>query len=255
MSNNKEIKIKRLLDLHVPGTVLLASWLDAKGFSHDLQQRYKKSAWLESIGVGAFKRPNEQIDWLGGIYSIQNQSSHQVIIGGLSALSLQGISHYIRMGEEKVFVYSPAKTVLPAWFQKYPWERQVEHIKSSFLPFELGIIPHETGGLTVNISSPERAILECLYLVPNKMDIMEVYQLISGLVNLRPTIVQKLLEECNSIKVKRLFLYMAKKADHQWFQFLDLKNVKLGKGDRSIIKNGVYNSKYQITVSKELAQL
>ena len=71
MSTNNEIKIKKLLDLHVSGTVILASWLDKNGFSYDLQQRYKKSGWLESIGVGAFKRPNDNISITSGkIYSI-----------------------------------------------------------------------------------------------------------------------------------------------------------------------------------------
>ena len=77
----------------------------------------------------------------------------------------------------------------------------------------------------------------------------------SGLVNLRPDILQKLLEGCNSIKVKRLFLYMSKKANHQWGNFLNLKTVDLGQGDRSIVKNGVYDPKFRITVPKELAQL
>ncbi len=57
MSTNNESKIKNLLDLHVPGTIILASWLDSNGFSYDLQQRYRKSGWLNSVGVGAFKRP------------------------------------------------------------------------------------------------------------------------------------------------------------------------------------------------------
>ncbi len=48
---------------------------------------------------------------------------------------------------------------------------------------------------------------------------------------------------------------MAKKANHQWFQFLDLSSVTLGEGDRNIVSNGSYNSEFRITISKELAQL
>lgn len=77
----------------------------------------------------------------------------------------------------------------------------------------------------------------------------------SGLVNLRPNLLQKLLESCNSVKVKRIFLYMAKKANHQWFQFLDLSSIDIGHGDRSVVKNGVYDSDFRITVPQELAQL
>ena len=74
-----------------------------------------------------------------------------------------------------------------------------------------------------------------------------------GLNNLRPDLVQNLLENCSSIKVKRLFLYLAEKASHGWVQHIKLDKIDLGSGKRSIVKNGVYNSKYKITVPTELA--
>jgi hypothetical protein len=45
---------------------------------------------------------------------------------------------------------------------------------------------------------------------------------------------------------------MAEKADHGWFKHLDLRNVDLGKGKRSIVNGGVLIDKYRITVPKEL---
>jgi len=53
---------------------------------------------------------------------------------------------------------------------------------------------------------------------------------------LRPNLLKQLLNECKSIKVKRLFLYMAEKANHSWLEDLDLTNIYLGKGKRSIVK-------------------
>lgn len=94
--------------------------------------------------------------------------------------------------------------------------------------------------------------MECLYLAPQKMQLMECYELMEGLNNLKPTQVQLLLENCRSVKVKRLFLYMAEKADHGWLKFMKLDQVNLGQGKRSIVKNGVYVEKYQITMPKEL---
>ena len=113
MSTENEIKIKKLLESHVPNTVLLSSWLDAKGYSYDLQKRYKASGWLESIGTGAFKRPSETVTWEGGLYAIQNQTDIHVHVGGLSALSLHGVSHYIRTGKPTVYLYSPQGIKLP----------------------------------------------------------------------------------------------------------------------------------------------
>ena len=255
MSTNNEIKLKSLLDLHVPGTIMLASWLDAKGFSHDLQQRYRKSGWIESVGVGAFKRPNETIGWQGALYSLQNQANLPVYIGGPTALFMLGFSHYIRTRAETVYLFSQLNMRLPAWFKQYPWTEEVFHVKTSFLPVEIGMDEYQETQIPLLIASSERAIFECLYLTPEKLDIMEVYQIMSGLVNLRPGLLQKLLEGCSSVKVKRLFLYMAKKANHQWFQFLDLSSVGLGQGDRSIVSDGAYDSEFRITIPKELAQL
>jgi hypothetical protein len=114
---------------------------------------------------------------------------------------------------------------------------------------------YNEGAFQIKIASPERAILECLYLTPDKQDLLETYQIMSGLVNLRPDMVQTLLNECKSVKVKRLFLYMLKKANHQWGQFLDLSEVNLGTGDRELVKNGIYDPEFHITVPRELAQI
>jgi hypothetical protein len=127
-----KIKLKKLLDLHVSGTIILASWLEANGFSYDLQQRYRKSGWLESVGVGAFKRPNETVTWQGALYSIQQQAKLPVYIGGLTALSMLGFSHYIRTGAESVYLFSDLKTRLPAWFKQYSWRESINHIRTSF---------------------------------------------------------------------------------------------------------------------------
>jgi hypothetical protein len=125
-------------------------------------------------------------------------------------------------------------------------------VKTKFLPADLALSDYSLDGLNIQISSPERAILECLYLTPNRFDLIECYQILEGLVNLRPKIMQALLEECSSIKVKRLFLFMASKANHQWLDFIDQSKIELGTGDRVMVKGGVYISNYKIAVPKEL---
>ena len=55
------------------------------------------------------------------------------------------------------------------------------------------------------------------------------------------------------MKVKRLFLYLAEKAGHEWFCHINLDNVDLGSGKRAIVSDGVYVSEYLITVPRELA--
>lgn len=168
---------------------------------------------------------------------------------------LQGISHYIRLGQENFYVFATAKTKLPKWFIDYDWQQTLKSYATSFLPNDLSLIEYKSQNLVVNISSPERAILECLYLTPNRIDLIECYHLMEGLVNLRPHVIQELLESCKSIKVKRLFLYMAEKAGHSWLKYLDQSKIELGFGDRLVVKNGVYIKRYGITVPKELNNL
>ena len=254
MTTNHNKKLMNLLSHHVPGTVLLASWLEKNGISRDLQQYYLKSGWLQSYGTGAFKRPNENIRWTGALNSIQRQTEFSVHVGGLTSISLQGLSHYVRMEKEPLYLFSPQYVKLPKWFLNQAWSNQIVHVKTKFLPANSALFEYFLDGLKLQISSPERAILECLYLLPDRFDMMECYQILEGLSNLRPKILQELLENCNSIKVKRLFLYMASKANHQWLDFVDQSRIDLGTGDRVIVKGGVYIKKYKISVPKELTE-
>ena len=71
-----------------------------------------------------------------------------------------------------------------------------------------------------------------------------------GLTTLRPKLVQRLLEECKSVKVRRLFLFMAESSNHDWVKELNVEKIDLGSGKRVIVKNGVLDKKYKITVPK-----
>jgi hypothetical protein len=142
---------------------------------------------------------------------------------------------------------------LPTWFKKHKWDQKINYKATSFLPKELGLNEFSFTGFSIKVASPARAIMECLYLAPEKFDLMECYELMENLNDLRPTQVQDLLEACKSIKVKRLFLYMAEKHNHNWYKYLNLSTVDLGKGKRSLVKEGVYVSKYQITLPETLA--
>lgn len=113
------------------------------------------------------------------------------------------------------------------------------------------MVEHE--GLTLTVSAPELAIMECLLLTPDYYGLMDIYYMMESLTTLRPSLVTTLLEECGSFKVKRLFLYMAEKTGHAWFKRIDLNNVTLGSGPRSFGRGGVKIAKYNIVIPKELA--
>ena len=98
----------------------------------------------------------------------------------------------------------------------------------------------------------ERAILEVLYLVPQKQGLEECRYLIEGLRTLRPKLLQTLLENCTSIKVNRLFLLFAEHLQLPCLQFLDIEKVNLGSGNRHLVANGKLDKKYLLTIPKNL---
>lgn len=252
MSTTVGSKINILLNSQPQGIVLLSSWLAEQGYSYDLQQRYKKGNWLHSIGIGALIRANDQVGYEGAIYALQQQASMSIHPGGKTALSFLGKAHYLELKRGKIALFGGDKERLPAWFRKFDWGVKVEYYETTFLPKDLGLIDIEVKNFTIKVSGAARAIMECLYLAPKDQDLIECYELMEGLNNLSPIQLQALLEKCQSVKVKRLFLYMAEKAQHTWVDYLDKEKIDLGKGKRSIVKNGAFVYKYGITVPKEL---
>jgi hypothetical protein len=87
--------------------------------------------------------------------------------------------------------------------------------------------------------------------VPEKEPFDDARLLMEGLTTLRPSVLQSLLEDCNSVKAKRLFLSLAESAGHAWLGKLDLARVDLGKGKRVLVKGakgGRLDAKYQIVL-------
>jgi len=252
MGTEKESKLNHLLSTQSHGIVLTTTWLVDQGYSLDLQQQYKRSLWFDSIGKGALIRHGDQVDYLGGVYALQAQLGATTHPAGKTALEVQGKTHYLKPSLKQVRLFGGKDESLPLWFKKHQWGVSVESKFTSFLPPELGLVEIDHKSFKVKVSSPARAVMECLYLAPKHQPLMEVYELMEGLNNLRPALVQKLLEQCTSIKVKRLFLYLADKAGHEWLSLVNLDKVELGSGKRAIVSDGVYVPKYKITVPKEL---
>lgn len=252
MSTVNTSKLNQLLQLQPPGVVLTSRWLSEQGYSFDLLRKYRNSGWLESIGRGAMVRKGDKVEYQGAVYALQCQLGLKVHAGGKTALALLGRVHYLEFGIERIYLFGATKESIPAWFQEYDWRVNIQYYTTDFLPYELGLIALEGTNFDLTISSPARALMECLYLAPANQDLVECYELMQGLNNLHPKLVQQLLLECSSIKVKRLFLYLAEKSGHEWFGYLNYDVINLGSGKRSIVENGIYIDKYQITVPREL---
>jgi hypothetical protein len=251
---NTEIgsKINKLMQIQPSGVVLTSSWLNRMGYSAELLRTYRNSHWLQSIGNGAMIRKNDSVDYSGAIYAMQHQLNLSVHPAAKTALALMGKSHFLELGNNKVFLFGQAGERLPSWFKKYEWDVDIWYSTTAILPAEKGLIEKEYRNFTIKISSPARAMIECLYMAPQKQDLVECFEIMEGLNNLNPSNVQELLEHCSSVKVKRLFLYMAEKAGHDWFKHINTSRIDLGAGKRSLAEDGIYLTAYNMTVPREL---
>jgi predicted transcriptional regulator of viral defense system len=251
MNTAKQTKINSLLQKFPAGALYFASWLNENEISYFLQRHYRNSQWLTAIDKGVMYRTGEKPTLFTALSCFNSQLNKKFHIGALSALEMRGYAHYVPLGRQTVVVYCPRGEWFPEWFSKYDWGVEILKKYSEFN--DKGITKVSENGFEVAVSTPEKAFLECLDLTPKYYNPTDLYQVMESLNGLRPNLLQQLLEESKSIKVSRLFLYMAEKANHMWFKKLNLTKINLGKGNRSIVKNGVYNAKYQITIPKDLA--
>jgi hypothetical protein len=243
--------INRILSEWPSGTLVTNEWLEKKGVSRQLAASYVKSGWFEKLGTGVYKRPGEEVTWAGVLYTLQTMSGLPVHAGGKTALELQGLGHYIRMDTRQSRVLWKEPDVwLPAWFKNSDLNVSFQ-VRSARLfddDTDLGLTKKSVERLELRLSSPERAVLEYVHDIPRLESFDEAHYVMEGLATLRPPVLQSLLENCQSVKVKRLFLQMASTYKHAWFKRLDESSIDLGSGKREIIKGGKLDKKYQIVV-------
>lgn len=243
-------KINRLLTEAMPGGLLFATWLRKEGYSAQLIKRYRDSGWLEALSRGVMYRRNDKLSALAAVYSYNFQTGNKVRIAAHSALELLGFNHYVPMGKPRLMVAFKNGSV-EDWVRSDKYDMTIVPFHTS--TFKNPVTqPLDRNGYSIIISSPEQAFLECLHLVPDYYNYMDLYYIMEQLTALDPEKVQTALENTSSQRVKRMFLYMAEKAGHYWFDMIDKEKLGLTGSKIQLVENGVYNSKYRITVPREL---
>ena len=142
--------------------------------------------------------------------------------------------------------------MLPGWFVQHPWDVHVSYRCPNLFGSEndSGLTKIDLAAFSVIASAPERAILEVMNFVNSNAAFDHAVELCEGLTTLRPDVAQELLENCRSVKAKRLFLWASERSGHAWLSKIDLANVNLGKGKRALYQGGMLDKKYMITVPR-----
>jgi Transcriptional regulator, AbiEi antitoxin, Type IV TA system/Transcriptional regulator, AbiEi antitoxin N-terminal domain len=280
MTEHSGRKLNSLEHTLPEGLLVDAGWMTKHGYSTGLRSQYVSAGWLVQPTRGTFKRPLGTLTWQKAVISLQTLLERPLIVGGRTALELQGFSHYLRAeGPTVVYLYGPDAP--PGWLSKLPLKERFTFRKSTTLfkadPVTKGLknfawnVQKNTGAAAdefqagpfkqiwgesewpLTISSPERALLELLDELPHSESFHQVDMLVEGLRNLSPRKLQKLLDDCRSVKVKRLFFWFADRHNHSWLKQIDRDKVDLGKGKRMLVKGGRLDPKYLITVPEDLS--
>ncbi len=251
MAGSSGSKINQLLKAWPSGTVAVPPWLEKQGVYQQLAHEYEKTSWVRRVGRGAYVKEGDKVEWTGGLYAIQEQMRLPIHAGGKTALQMHGYAHFLPMGKgTRVLLFGPPGVKLPTWFSQYHGEIKIRYTSTNLFPGERdqGLTQKDMGSYVVKLSTPERAIMEVLHGVPRDESYEEAKLLMEGLTTLRARLVQLLLVQCTSVKVKRLFMVASESCRHAWVKKLDLSKVNFGKGKRMLVKGGRLDSKYNITV-------
>src|SRR5216684_2165907 len=254
MAKQKKGKLNYLAH-HLPeGLLVDAAWLSKKGYSTSLRSQYVAAGWLEQPARQVYRRPRGSLSWQQVVISLQTLLGYPLIVGGRTAVELQGYAHYLPHQTKEVHLFGSED--IPRDIKDLASNAHARRRTDADLPHG-GLIVQPWGqwDWPLTLSTPERAVLELLDELPKREGFHQVDKLMEGLTNLSPRRLQKLLSDCRSVKVKRLFLFFADRHQHAWTKRLKKDDIDLGKGERMLVKGGKLNSTYQITVPEDLIGL
>lgn len=262
------------------GLVVDAAWLQQRGIASNLRAYYVKAGWLEQPVRGVYRKPRGTLSWQQVVISLQTLLLRSAfIVGGRTALELQGFAHYLTQDTRTVYLHGPEKP--PPWLEKLELPQRFAYRNSATL-FRNDPVAHGIEGLAWNInegtgrnlnrlrggslaefawgqwdwpltlSRPERAFLELLDELPRHESFHQADMIMQGAANFSPRLLQRLLADCRSVKVKRLFFFFADRQRHAWLKHLDKSVLDLGKGKRALVPGGKLDPVYLITVPEDL---
>lgn len=250
---------------------MTSEWLiHDMGYSKGLLQQYHRSGWIELIGKGAYRR--SQVDekglplqnrtpltWPGGVYALQalslgpQREMPPVLVAARTALELGGFSHFLKLsGTETVWLFTEPGYRVPTWLRKYDWNAKIRTYSPKLFskPLPHTVSKKDWGAFVTLISCPERAMMELLELCPKHESLDHAKLVMESLASLRPKVVAELLQNCTSVKVKRLFLALADLCNHSWLSEIDTTKLDLGAGKRILEPDRAFHAKYQISIPR-----
>jgi len=270
-------KLNQLMRQLPHGLLVDSAWMNEHGYSTSLRSQYVSAGWLEHPAYGVYRRPQVGARWEQVVVSLQAVLGRPFLVGGRTALDLQGFNHYLAADLRDIHLYGP--TPPPGWIDILGVDQRFRYHNSGRLfrndPLALGpVLVPDPDGLARSVpptltdsaatlqagqgewplvvSTPERALLEAIDGLPKKESFHQIDKLVEGLSTLSPRRMANLLRNCRSVKVKRLFFFFAHRHQHAWLSRLDAQDFDLGSGKRVLVQGGRLDPQFQITVPEDL---
>jgi hypothetical protein len=243
LDSNRRKEVFRLVP---EGTLVTRVWLQSHDLSGHAIDNLLKSKQLTRLKNGVYKREGSIVEWGDVVYFLQRNYVTDLTIGGITALELHKLSHYLSFSEKRV-VHLYGQDQLPTWvarltdnskFEKHNIGDLLGQAANPLLEKQLNqftkTFDWKNTSEGLRISTPERAILEVLNEIPERISFEHADELMQGLNTLSPRALQQLLELCNNFKVRRLFFWYAERQNHPWLAKINRDRIELGSGTRPL---------------------
>ena len=258
---------KRLPDLVPAQHLVTRRWLLTQGVTRHLADNWVKRGRLVVLRPGVYANPSSSLSWKSVVSSLQRMGS-DLIVGGLTSLEVQGRSHFAPLARQyRVNLFG--RDPLPPWINRLGLPARFHRRGTSWLqadpsppdsrdsfglhyPFAVFLDQDQRLG-RLRVSTIERALFEVLSDVPNRFSFEHAELLLDGLPDLIPRRLNALLERTRSVKIKRLFFWLARRQGHGWLKYVPEEKIDLGSGKRHLVQGGHLNRDYLITVPKTMS--
>ena len=278
MSEQNRGKLNRLGKELPEGLLVDAAWLARRDYYGSLRKKYVDLGWLVQPAHRVYRRPRGSLRWEQVVISLQTLLEVPVVVGGRTAQELHGFAHYLSQNQKEIHLYGDKP--LPGWVRKLPigqhfvfhrtghlfandlitrglgdlaWNLQTgQAVDTDPIHGQFNVMPWGQWDWPLIVSTCERAVIELLDELPKKESFHQVDMLMQGLTTLSPRRLGKLLRDCKSVKVKRLFFFFGDRHKHRWLARIDHTSINLGSGKRMLVRHGKLDPTYQITVPGDL---
>ncbi len=225
------VSFKALLASLPRGEPLSTAGLQARGLSAFRASALARSGWLVHLARGVYMLAGDTLTRDGSLafLSAQQPGLH---VGSKTALAWRGVRQNIAF-REHLSLWGNTPRRLPAWFtQRFSAGYQATQLFDDALPKTFGLQPLPAGDPRVQVSVPERALLELLSDVGKVQSLTETRELVESLSGLRETVLDELLMHTTRIKVVRMAATFASTMKLPWAALASKHSERIGGGAR-----------------------